>query len=209
MQLEQQRLQDGTLTSEQLTDKLIEIEERKKNEILSRNEDAMRKELKDLKEGSEEYLAIVKKYEALNKIVVAKSTEEQVNIRKKGWSDIVTDIENEINLKRDQDVIKKGGKLSEIEEGDLKIQSLNQQIAALNSYGSKLQQNTTEYQEYVNERIRLESDLTIATEEQANRRMEKTREEKEKQLELLNAVGDAVFAIGGAFAANIEDEKNV
>ena len=35
MQLEQQRLQDGTLTSEQLTDKLIEIEERKKNEILS------------------------------------------------------------------------------------------------------------------------------------------------------------------------------
>ena len=37
--------------------------------------------------------------------------------------------------------------------------------------------------------------------------MEKTREEKEKQLELLNAVGDAVFAIGGAFAANIEDEK--
>ena len=167
----------------------------------------MRKELKDLKEGSEEYLAIVKKYEALNKIVVAKSTEEQVNIRKKGWSDIVTDIENEINLKRDQDVIKKGGKLSEIEEGDLKIQSLNQQIAALNSYGSKLQQNTTEYQEYVNERIRLESDLTIATEEQANRRMEKTREEKEKQLELLNAVGDAVFAIGGAFAANIEDEK--
>ena len=199
MQLEEQRLQDGTLTSEQLTDKLIEIEERKKNEILSRNEDAMRKELEVLKEGSEEYLAIVKKYEALNQLVIEQSTQKQGETRKKGWDALFDDLNKKFTNKELDLIIEKGRSLSPIEESKLKIEQINEEIAALDKLAEGYEQGTDEYARYVNLRKLLMVDL-IKEEENYKAAV------SDEISEVNNLVG-ALTGLGSAMADNIQDEE--
>lgn len=205
-ELEELRLNNTTITEKELTNRLIEIEEKRSSEIISRNEAAKIEELKGVEEGSELYLSIVKKYEALNRLEIEKSIIKQHTIRQNGFKKTVELIKEQYELLKNETIVNQGKGLSEEQENNIQIQSLNDQIIALDEYGSELD-NLDDYEQYVNDRKKLEADLTLATEKESNRRIAQAKAEKLQQLELTEAIGDAVFSIGNAFAANIKDEK--
>ncbi len=205
-ELEELRLNNTTISEKALTNRLIEIEEKRSSEIISRNETAKIEELKGVEDGSELYLSIVKKYEALNQLEIEKSIIKQLTIRKNGFKKTVESIKEQYDLLKAETIVNQGKGLSEEQENEFQIQSINDQISALDDYGSELD-NLADYEQYVSDRKKLEADLTLATEKESKRRIDQAKAEKLQQLELTEAIGDAVFSIGNAFAANIKDEK--
>jgi len=206
-ELDELRLNNTSISEKELTERLISLEKERSKELLTKNEKAKLDELKGVEEGSELYLGIVKKYETLNQLEIEKSIIKQLTIRKNGFSKTVEAIKGNYNKLKAESIIEKGGKLSEEEENQFQIQSIKDQIKAFDEYGSTLDQNTTDYANYVNSRKQLEADLTLATQTESERRIKQIQLEKQQQFELANAIGDAVFSIGDAYAANIKDEK--
>lgn len=205
-ELEELRLNNSSISEKELTNRLLEIEEKRSNEIISRNEASKIKELKGVELGSELYLSIVKKYEALNQLEIEKSIIKQLAIRKNGFKKTVETIKEQIELLKAETIVNQGKGLSEQQENEFEIKSITDEITALDEYGSELD-NLDDYEKYVNDRKKLEADLTLATEKESKRRIDAVEVEKAKQRELTSAIGDAVFSIGEAYAANIKDEK--
>ena len=206
-ELEEIRLNNAVISENELTDKLITLEKKRADEIINQNNIAKETELKGLEVGSEEYLSIVNKYEALNQLALQKPILRQQQIRKDGYSKTVADIKKQIELAKAGAIIQQGGALTQQQESEFAISGIQQQITALDQSATGLDPLSQAYKDYVDQRKLLEADLTLETQKQSELRIEQMRNEKQQQLELTSAIGGAVFAIGDALTQNIKDEK--
>lgn len=206
-ELEEIRLNNAVISENELTDKLITLEKKRADDIINQNNIAKENELKGLEVGSEEYLSIVNKYEALNQLALQKSILRQQQIRKDGYSKTVADIKKQIELAKAGAIIQQGGALTQQQESEFAISGIQQQITALDKSAKGLDPLSQAYRDYVDQRKLLEADLTLETQKQSELRIEQMRNEKQQQLELTSAIGGAVFAIGDALTQNIKDEK--
>jgi hypothetical protein len=206
-ELEEIRLNNSTISEKELTDRLITIEKDRAKEIIKQNNNAKTKELEGLVLFSEEYNSIVNKYNAINDLVLKKSILRQQQIRKDGYSKTVAEIKKQIELQKANTIVKQGGALTPEQESQFAISGIQNQITALDEANKGVSPLTAEYQTYVDERLRLEAELTLETQKQSELRIEQMRNEKEQQLQLTAAIGGAVFAIGDALTQNIKDEK--
>lgn len=206
-ELEEIRLNNSTISENELTDRLITLEKNRADEIIKQNNNAKTKELDGLVKFSEEYNSIVDKYNAINDLVLQKSILRQQQIRKDGYSKTVAEIKKQIELQKAGAIIQQGGALTPEQESEYAIYGIQNQISALDKANRDVSPLTAEFQTYVDERLRLESELTLETQKQSDLRIEQMRYEKEQQLQLTAAIGGAVFAIGDALTQNIKDEK--
>ncbi len=197
--LNERRLRDSGVSGERLMEALLQQERARNKAILEENEESFKKEAEGLEEGSAEYLAVKKKWDAKNEKQAYDSAQNERRIRKEGIDGMISDIESEVEKQRNKNILK-GLSGFDLEQANIQaeIDAIDKQIAAYRSLGDTVQDVTDKIKALLAKRKQLSDEYTENEEKNVETQIE-------GQLRLSEAIGGAVISIGNALADGMKE----
>jgi endonuclease III len=215
-QMNEDRLEKSNVNSEKILDNLINYETQKTKRLVEGYEKEKELELKTQKEGSEEYLAIQKKWDAEIEEEIEGSTYRIQDIRKKGFDKMLEDLNAQNEKLEATAKIKIHGSGMSKEQKDnelatesirIKIEGINAEIEAWSTLANVYEEQGYTEEEYTLKSLELKAKLAEAQTELHDETMRQMEAEMNRRAELASAVVGGIVSIGNAMAANIEDEQ--
>ena len=206
--LEEDRLKNSNITTEELTASLIQLEQKKYEKILEEQRKAFQKETEGLAEGDELYIATKRKYDLAEEQQEQAHIKRMKDIRKEGWGGLIDKLRQEQVNETNQATIDAGPKgVNSVDESKMRQQHIREEIALYEKYSETLYDAGMTEEQYTAKMLELKAKLAEETRRQHEEEMKAIEEKRQKQMELVSTIGDGLVSIGNALAENVEDEK--
>ena len=183
-------------------DLMVDMEEKKHQQILEQNWEARDKEMADFQGGEEEWMKLVEKWNAIETAEELRHSNELVAIyhknienKRKALDDAIKKLEDDFKDRENRLIVEQGGSLSEGQKLKEQMNLVQQQIDKWNELKEAYIEAGMSEEEWQRNHVEMLAKQVVLEEEYAQRR-------KDALVEL----GGAMLGLGNALADMVDDE---